>query len=101
MLSSTPEAQLAHKLTWQAIKAGTLVRKPCEVCGKPRAEAHHPDYLRPLKVRWLCTRHHLHLLITNVVSDNGRSARHTTDDESVMAKLASLWRIWTINRSLR
>lgn len=41
-----------------AIKAGTLVRQPCEVCGVKRSQAHHDDYSRPLDVRWLCATHH-------------------------------------------
>lgn len=41
-----------------AIRNGSLVRKPCEVCGEPRTHAHHEDYSRPLDVRWLCPVHH-------------------------------------------
>lgn len=56
-----------------AIKAGLLVRQPCEVCGqKPERKswsglplneaetvvAHHDDYSKPLDVRWLCRQHH-------------------------------------------
>jgi hypothetical protein len=37
---------------------GTLVNRPCAVCGDPSAEMHHPDYERPLDVTWLCKRHH-------------------------------------------
>jgi hypothetical protein len=43
---------------WHAIKKGLLVKKPCEVCGAKRVEAHHDDYRKPLSVRWLCSTHH-------------------------------------------
>lgn len=42
----------------RAIRVGTLVRKPCEVCGAAKTDAHHDDYSKPLAVRWLCRRHH-------------------------------------------
>lgn len=41
-----------------AVRNGSLIRKPCEVCGNSRAQAHHTDYRKPLDVRWLCFRHH-------------------------------------------
>ena len=41
-----------------AIKSGKLVRKPCEVCGDEKSEAHHDDYYKPIDVRWLCRTHH-------------------------------------------
>lgn len=41
-----------------ALRRGTLVRRPCEVCNDPKTEAHHTDYARPLDVRWLCRKHH-------------------------------------------
>ena len=40
-----------------ALRNGTLVRKPCEVCGA-KAQAHHSNYDEPLNVRWLCRTHH-------------------------------------------
>lgn len=44
----------------RALRAGTLVRQACEVCGTSdgRIDAHHDDYAKPLDVRWLCRRHH-------------------------------------------
>jgi len=43
----------------KAVKAGTLERQPCEVCGSTeRVEGHHDDYDQPLAVRWLCKQHH-------------------------------------------
>lgn len=41
-----------------AIRAGRLIRQPCERCGVPEAQAHHDDYSKPLDVRWLCQEHH-------------------------------------------
>lgn len=49
----------AHATINNAIQAGRLVRQPCEICNKPNAEAHHDDYTQPLRVRWLCHKHHV------------------------------------------
>jgi hypothetical protein len=35
---------------------GRLIEQPCH-CGA-KAQAHHPDYSRPLDVVWLCSVHH-------------------------------------------
>lgn len=40
-----------------------LNKKPCELCLKEGitnmdAEAHHDNYKKPWKVRWLCKKHH-------------------------------------------
>ena len=54
-----PEKASARKEVGRAIRAGTLSRGPCEVCGfDGRTHAHHDDYSKPLDVRWLCQRHH-------------------------------------------
>jgi hypothetical protein len=42
-----------------AIKRGEITEGPCEICGsKEKIHAHHDDYSKPLKVRWLCAKHH-------------------------------------------
>ena len=46
--------QAVHK----AVKAGTLKKMTCRVCGVSKTEAHHPDYSRPLDVMWLCRKCH-------------------------------------------
>jgi ribosomal protein S27AE len=43
------------------VKRFVVKPKPCEVCGNPEVQAHHLNYRYPLKVRWLCTTHHLEL----------------------------------------
>jgi len=54
-----PERASAHRKVAWAIKTGKLVRGPCEVEGCTRkAQAHHDDYSKPLKVRWFCFKHH-------------------------------------------
>lgn len=55
-----PLAWAAWRAVSRAIKSGTLTRRPCEVCGNPKSEAHHDDYSKPLAVRWLCFFHHRH-----------------------------------------
>jgi hypothetical protein len=41
----------------KALRSGSLVRRPCEICGKT-AEGHHDDYADPTNVTWLCRFHH-------------------------------------------
>ena len=50
-----------HKSRWMVtsyIKRGILVKKPCEICGEIKSQAHHTDYRKPLEVKWLCFKHH-------------------------------------------
>lgn len=56
---SNPELAIAHATVCRAIKRGTLVRSPCEMCGCVNVQAHHDDYSKPLSVRWLCKKHHI------------------------------------------
>lgn len=53
-----PAKHRAHNLVGNAIRDGRLQRRPCEVCGSPKTDAHHDDYEKPLEVRWLCRTHH-------------------------------------------
>lgn len=54
----------AHRTFRDAVKHGEIERQSaCEQCGSDRRiDAHHDDYSKPLKVRWLCgschTKHH-------------------------------------------
>ncbi|MDK1494581.1 hypothetical protein QN219_32180 [Sinorhizobium sp. 7-81] len=51
----------AHLAVQRAVKAGELEKQTCEVCGVEAVDAHHDQYDEPLKVRWLCRRHHTRL----------------------------------------
>lgn len=53
-----PQKYKAHYLTTNAVRDKRLQRKPCEVCGDEKVQAHHDDYSKPLKVKWLCKKHH-------------------------------------------
>lgn len=53
-----PEKCKAKRLLDNAIRDGKIVRQPCERCGASKAQAHHPDYGRPLDVVWLCFKCH-------------------------------------------
>lgn len=52
-----PERAAAAYEVKVAVRYGRLKPLPCFVCGS-KAEAHHPDYSRPLDVVWLCRKHH-------------------------------------------
>lgn len=54
-----------------------IVRPPCLLCGK-KAEAHHDDYDLPLKVIWLCRKHHAqHHKIGNIIFENSGVPSHS------------------------
>lgn len=52
------EKNNARSLVSGALKRGDLIKKPCEICGDKEVQGHHPDYSKPLDVRWLCKKHH-------------------------------------------
>lgn len=56
--ASHPDRYRARGAVAYALKTGKLIRKPCEVCGDPKSQAHHHDYSKPLDVKWLCQTHH-------------------------------------------
>lgn len=57
--TSSPEKYRAYCMVNDAVRHGRLIKKPCVICGKPKTEAHHEDYNRPLDVVWLCREHHV------------------------------------------
>jgi hypothetical protein len=48
----------AQRAVMDAVRIGTMIPMPCQVCSHREAEAHHQDYTRPLSVVWLCKTHH-------------------------------------------
>lgn len=66
----------AHKIVNAAVKDGTLIRHPCEICGDLKSNGHHDDYDFPLVVRWLCGLHH-----TEWHKENGEglNSKYTTE----------------------
>jgi hypothetical protein len=49
-----PERIFARGVVLAALRAGMLKKQPCRKCRAPKAQAHHPDYTKPLDVDWLC-----------------------------------------------
>ena len=39
-------------------RRGKISPVDCQRCGNPKAQKHHPDYSKPLKVIWLCRKCH-------------------------------------------
>ncbi len=56
---ANPTKYLARGKVLRAVKAGSLKKEPCAVCGAITVEAHHTDYSKPLLVVWLCKKHHV------------------------------------------
>ncbi len=54
-----PERALAREAVRAALRYGRMTRGDCAECGQENAEAHHEDYSQPLKVVWLCRKHHM------------------------------------------
>ncbi|MER8388269.1 hypothetical protein NKH14_22610 [Mesorhizobium sp. M1380] len=55
---ANPQAVWAQQALRSALKRGLIIQEPCRECGALDAEAHHPDYDKPMCVDWLCRRHH-------------------------------------------
>lgn len=56
-----PERVRAVNAVNNALRYGRLMRKVCMICSNEPAQGHHPDYLKPLDVLWLCAScHKLH-----------------------------------------
>jgi hypothetical protein len=53
-----PLKHKARVILQEAVRLGRVLKEPCLVCGKVRSEGHHRDYKKPLKVVWLCSKHH-------------------------------------------
>jgi len=51
------DKRYARNVVAHALRVGLIDRQPCFICGE-KAQAHHPDYSRPLDVTWLCPEHH-------------------------------------------
>ncbi len=59
--SKNPENKLKIIARWavnNAIKSGKIFKEACSLCGKSKSEAHHPNYLKPLFIIWLCKECH-------------------------------------------
>jgi hypothetical protein len=52
-------AYKSHNAVSSAIREGRIVKQPCQKCGLEKAEAHHPDYSKPLEIEWLCRPCHM------------------------------------------
>jgi hypothetical protein len=56
---NNPRRRRAMHAVNNAVRAGRLVRQPCQVCGSEKwIHAHHENYDKPLDVMWLCPAHH-------------------------------------------
>lgn len=54
-----PIKRFALTELYKALMRGDVKKLPCCVCEKPKSEAHHEDYTKPLDVIWYCKKHHM------------------------------------------
>lgn len=53
------QIDINHRAVAIALNKGIIKREPCLKCGrKSLIQAHHPEKTDPLKVIWLCRKHH-------------------------------------------
>jgi hypothetical protein len=53
-----PDRAKVAQLFWAAKRRGSIIPKPCDVCGSSNTHGHHDNYDNPYSVRWLCPKHH-------------------------------------------
>ncbi len=53
-----PARYKAMTVANRAVRDGTLLKRPCKVCGNVAVRAYHPDYSKPLEVEWVCFPHY-------------------------------------------
>lgn len=54
----SPGKWRCYKKVQNALRNGQLIKKPCEICGELKVQAHHKDYRKYLDVKWLCFKCH-------------------------------------------
>ena len=55
-----PERARLYDIFHYAVRIGRIKKQPCVICGKKKSQAHHPNYLNPFDVEWLCVLCHRH-----------------------------------------
>jgi hypothetical protein len=58
-LERYPQKTAARNLVKNSVRSGKLIKENCFFCDDPKTDGHHLDYDYPLKVVWLCRKHHL------------------------------------------
>ena len=74
-----PGKYKANYLLTNAVRDGRINRLPCEVCGEIKSEGHHPDYSKPLEVKWLCKIHHNN--IHRLTSGRSKNSSHGNNNK--------------------
>lgn len=55
---TTQFRKMSRATAFQAKTTGKIAPQPCQICGTPKADMHHPDHEMPHFVFWLCRAHH-------------------------------------------
>ena len=57
-VENNSDKRAAHVILNNRLKRGLVKKEKCLKCGNKNSQAHHEDYSKPLKVKWLCAKCH-------------------------------------------
>ena len=94
---NNPEKFLAKSHVQYAVRTGKLIREACEICGKKKTDAHHPDYTKPLDVIWLCRKHHveLHCFLSTRIKDRKCEIEGCSNEHRAKGLCSTHWNMWS------
>lgn len=101
--TNNPNRIKAHNIINDLIRQGKIERQPCVICGEEWAQAHHPDYKKPLVIAWLCPSHHkkVELGTEKINSSLCVTISMENQEQKIEQGIEKLGVLWTVNMVAR